>query len=187
MTPCTKVYGRFLTHVTDDMYMELSKEETESLLDELLDTAIPQFEFPRVSMETVIDTEKKEIEIPPTEEGGEPTTATITVEVRKFVADLSYEEIEILALYMVVAWLEQQTANVEVTRQFYTGTDFKATSQANHLAKLKVLMNEFERKGFHLQRLYKRRKVDENGVMQSTWGEVMENSTGGYHDSKIWS
>jgi len=40
--------------------------------------------------------------------------------------------------------------------------------------KLKDMQKEYERKGFHLQRLYKRRKADINGVMRSTFGSIMD-------------
>jgi hypothetical protein len=43
----------------------------------------------------------------------------------------------------------------------YSGTDFKFTSQANHMQKLLQLKKDYEREGFHLQRLYKRRIPDE--------------------------
>ena len=33
---------------------------------------------------------------------------------------------------------------------------------------------EYERKGFHLQRLYKRRKLDDNGVYRPTMHTLME-------------
>lgn len=60
----------------------------------------------------------------------------------------------------------------------YSGSDFKFTSQANHMHKLKDLQKEYERKGFHLQRLYKRRKADSKGIMKSTFGSIMESSFG---------
>jgi len=52
----------------------------------------------------------------------------------------------------------------------YSGSDFKFTSQANHMQKLLQLKKDYEREGFHLQRLYKRRKQDRNGIMRSTLG-----------------
>jgi hypothetical protein len=58
----------------------------------------------------------------------------------------------------------------------YSGSDFKMTSQANHMHKLKDLKKEYERVGFHLQRLYKRRKRDDNGIMRSTIGSIMDSS-----------
>ena len=83
---------------------------------------------------------------------------------------LTHEEINILAVYMIVEWLSQQLASVENTRMKYSGSDFKFTSQANHMQKLLQLKKDYEREGFHLQRLYKRRAPDKNGIMRSTFG-----------------
>ena len=55
----------------------------------------------------------------------------------------------------------------------YSGTDFKFTSQANHMQKLLLIKKDYEREGFHLQRLYKRRLQDINGVYHSTLGDIM--------------
>lgn len=156
MTPSSEVYNAFLRQITDDMYMELTKEDTIKLLAELLDSAIPWFEFPRQSLEM------------------QPPEDPFDDEDSYFVNDLTNEEIKILATYMVQEWLGQQLASVENVRMKYSGSDFKFTSQANHMAKLQSLQKEYERKGFHLQRLYKRRKKDENGVYRSTLHVVME-------------
>jgi hypothetical protein len=67
-------------------------------------------------------------------------------------------------------------ATIELIRMKYSGSDFKFTSQANHMHKLTNLQKEYERKGFHLQRLYKRRKIDANGVVKSTFGSIMNYS-----------
>jgi hypothetical protein len=157
MTPSSKVYNAFLRQITDDMYMELTKEDTMKMLSELLDSAISWFEFPRKSLD---------VEIPDEEEDDE--------EDFYFVNDLTDEEIKILATYMVQEWIGQQLASVENIRMKYSGSDFKLTSQANHMAKLQSLQKEYERKGFHLQRLYKRRKKDLNGVYHSTMHTLME-------------
>ena len=74
---------------------------------------------------------------------------------------------------MIVEWLSQQLASVENTRMKYSGSDFKFTSQANHMQKLLQLKKDYEREGFHLQRLYKRRKKDKYGIMRSTFGTIM--------------
>jgi hypothetical protein len=51
------------------------------------------------------------------------------------------------------------------------------TSQANHLAKLIELKKETERQCFHMQRLYKRRKlVDDEGTIKSNWSTLIETS-----------
>ena len=56
----------------------------------------------------------------------------------------------------------------------YSGSDFKMTSQANHLAKLLSLLSEAQREAHHMQRLYKRRKVSETGEITSNWSSIME-------------
>ena len=103
-----------------------------------------------------------------------------------FDEDLTEEEINILSTYMIVEWFGQQLASVENTRMKYSGTDFKFTSQANHMAKIQTLKKDYEREGFHLQRLYKRRKVDKKGNIVSTFGEIMENSTDGYKKQRVF-
>ena len=55
----------------------------------------------------------------------------------------------------------------------YSGTDFKFTSQANHMQKLLVIKKDYEREGFHLQRLYKRRAPGKNGAPKSTLDIIM--------------
>ena len=48
------------------------------------------------------------------------------------------------------------------------------------------MKKDYEREGFHLQRLYKRRKVDKKGNIVSTFGEIMENSTDGYKKQRVF-
>ena len=144
------VYDTFLSKITDDMYMELTIDDTRAMLEELLMSALHWFEFPRVN---IFDYDK---------------------EIREFNVSLSAEETNIIATYMIVEWIGQQLASVENTRMKYSGSDFKFTSQANHLQKVLVLKKDYEREGFHLQRLYKRRKKDSNGIFKSTFGEIMQ-------------
>jgi hypothetical protein len=155
MTDFTIVYKRFYSKITDDMYMELDEAETDALLEELLINAIPWFEFPRVNLNDY------------------------DILRQRFKADLSNDEINVLATYMVVGWLDQQLASIENVRMKYTGSDFKMTSQANHMSKLMALRKEYERIGFHLQRVYKRRKVDKDGKIRSTFGSIMSSSVRG--------
>ena len=49
-TMFTKVYNRFLGKITDDMYIELTPEDTIRDLQNLLIDAIPNFEFPRQNL-----------------------------------------------------------------------------------------------------------------------------------------
>lgn len=163
-TPFSVVYSSFLSKITDDMYMELTPQDTYKVLQELLISALPKFEFPRQALSYA------DFEI---EEEGEQTTE------KAFINLLTQEEINIISTYMIVEWIGQQLASVENVRMKYSGADFKFTSQANHMQKLVQLKKEYEREGFHLQRLYKRRKVNDKGVYRSTLNTIMQNQPRG--------
>lgn len=165
-TSFSKVYDSFFAKITDDMYMELTPQETKEGAEELLLTAIHKFEFPRTPLEF-----KKEMY---EEEALDYRTGlTSTIKVGGFTNNLSEEEINIIAVYMIVEWIGQQLASVENTRMKYSGSDFKFTSQANHMQRLLQIKKDYEREGFHLQRLYKRRIKDTNGIFHSTFGSIM--------------
>lgn len=83
---------------------------------------------------------------------------------------------------MVIEWLGQQLDTTENSKMKYSGSDFKFTSQANHMAKLKVLIDAQIKDSVHLQRIYKRRKMTEDGA-QSTMGDIV--SIPGYGVDKI--
>ncbi len=194
-TQFTDIYNRFLGKITDDMYMELTPEDTIRDLRSLLIDAIPGFEFPRkrlddYSIETLVIREDLVQEgdfvigvvwnTPDEEEDEE--IPDVYVERSHFDADLTSEEINILALLMMCAWLQRQVTSIENTRMKYSGSDFKMTSQANHLAKLLNLLTECQRQSFHMQRLYKRRRTNDEGYIESNW-DVFRN--GIYGDYKI--
>ena len=77
---------------------------------------------------------------------------------------------------MKQGWVQRQVTSIEVTRMKYTGSDFKMTSQANHLGKLLSLLEESRRDAFHMQRLYKRRKLNDDGTYSSNWSSLRETS-----------
>ncbi len=175
-TSFSKIYDIFLTKVTEDMYMELTELDTFRLLENILIAAIPWFEFPRVNL---YDYELSDVVHEDYYCGVESNmmdSKIIIYDGGYFNSSLTKEEINILASYMVVEWLGQQLASVENTRMKYSGQDFKFTSQANHMQKLLSLKKDYVTVGFHLQRLYKRRKIDKNGIMRSTIGSIMEES-----------
>ena len=173
-TPFSYIYDSFLSKITDDMYMELTELDTYQLLEELLLSSIQKFEFPRVDLtEYELVSITDEVKYTGAESGQEEVPA-ILYEGGSFTNILTAEEINILATYMVVEWLGQQLASVENTRMKYSGNDFKFTSKANHMQKLLQLKKDYEREGFHLQRLYKRRQKDsETNVYKSTFGSIM--------------
>lgn len=167
------IYDIFLRSITDDMYMELNEVETFSLLQELLINALPSFEFPRFNINNY---ELSYCEDEGTYCGIESNYETVTcylVAGGCFFEELTLEEMKIIAYYMVVEWLGQQLASIELVRQKFSGADFKVTSQASHMQKVLQLKKDYERQGFHLQRLYKRRKIDSNGLYAPTMTEIM--------------
>ena len=186
MTQFTTVYNRFLGKITDDMYLELTPEDTIRDLQNLLLDAIPGFEFPRCNLydnhievvqiqEDLITKEDFVIGVVWDEEDSNELSEIpkVLVERSYFNADLSEEEINILALLMKQGWVQRQVTSIENTRMKYSGSDFKMTSQANHLSKLLSLLEESRRDSFHMQRLYKRRKMTSSGY-QSNWSVLRE-------------
>jgi len=169
-TAFSLVYDSFLSKITDDMYLELTELDTFKMLEQLLLSAIEKFEFPRINL---WDYELLEVTEESTYQGAESDNEEVPAIIYNegyFNNSLTHEEINILAVYMIVEWLSQQLASVENTRMKYSGSDFKFTSQANHMQKLLQLKKDYEREGFHLQRLYKRRAPNKNGIMKSTLG-----------------
>lgn len=168
------------------MYLELTPEDTVKDLQNLLIDAIPGFEFPRVNLYdydiSVVEMRENEVvkedfiigvvwndtfeleEIP-----------RVLVDRSGFNVELTNEEINILALLMKQAWVQRQVTSIENTRMKYSGSDFKFTSQANHLSKLLQLLEESRRDSFHMQRLYKRRKLSKDGY-SSNWSVLREKS-----------
>jgi len=134
-TPFKEIYDLFLASITDDMFMEMTREDTIALLKEILLRALPMFEFPRVD---IFD---------------------LDVEKEQFNCKLNYEEENILSHYMVAAWMDYQLASVENVRQKYSSSDFSFTSQASHMSRLIDLKQHYKDEGFHLQRLYCRRRL----------------------------
>ena len=159
------VYNRFLNRITDDMYMELTPQDTIHDLQNLLINAIPGFEFPRKTLDyEIVIGEYGEGFIVPSLDG-----TSFVVDGSYFRNELTSEEINILAILMQIGWIQRQVSSIEHVRMKYGGTDFKLTSQANHLAKLLALLEEARRESHHMQRLYKRRKEDEDGNIRSNW------------------
>ena len=82
-TLLTDIYNLFFSKITDDMYLELTQEETESMAYDLFLSALPHFEFPRFDLYNF------------DEDAGEYPIA------------LTKEEQNIIAVYMIVEWFSQ--------------------------------------------------------------------------------
>ena len=173
-TDFSVVYDSFLSKITDDMYMQLNELDTYRMLEQLLLSAIEKFEFPRINLTDYQTVGIEDIRIYNGVESNNQDVEATIYEGGYFNNRLTHEEVNILAVYMIVQWISQQLASVQNTRMKYSGSDFKFTSQANHMQKLLQLKKDYEREGFHLQRLYKRRISDKRGIMKSTLGIIMQ-------------
>ena len=115
MTPFSKIYDAFLSRILEDEWATWLCEEAEEDWRQLLDNAITQFKFPRVSLEYDND---------------------------GFVENLTRQEIQVLADFMKVEWLNRCIMTWENIKPLYEERDF---SQANLLDKLESSL-ELERK-----------------------------------------
>jgi hypothetical protein len=121
------VYDAFLPKMLEDEWLNWTDDEREEDWRALLDAAIPYFKFPRVSLD---------------------------IEDDMFVDEnVSNEEIQILATYMKVEWLNRTILTWENVKPLYVERDF---SQANLIDKLKQLLEREEYKALKLERIYYR-------------------------------
>ena len=178
------------------MYVELTPEDTSRDLQTLLIDALPGFEFPRCNLSnyTINTVVKPRSEVTDGDfvlgivwhelEGdnfdldnmlANDQEEMVLVENSVFNFELTSEEINIIAILMMQAWVQRQVTSIENTRMKYSGSDFKMTSQANHLQKLMGLLNECKTQSIHMQRLYKRRRMirdtgtSYDGMYRSNW------------------
>ncbi len=153
-TSFSAIYSTFLSKVTDDMYGETwTEKDVERDLELMLKSAITKFRFPRFPIFDYTQATEEE-------EGF-------------FNCLLTYDEVEILAQLMLVEWLTRQIATYENTKQkVYSSSDFKLSSQANHMNRLIGLKASFESDVNKAQGLYSRRKRDTSGMFKSTMGQL---------------
>jgi hypothetical protein len=110
-TQFSAVYNRFLGQITDDLYLELTPEDTLKDLQNLLINALPGFEFPRknlydytIEVRTVAEPDATPDDFIIGTVWGELTdtleTPEVLVDKSRFNVELTPEEINILALLM---------------------------------------------------------------------------------------
>ena len=125
-TSLQKVYDAFLVKMLEDEWVNWEESEVNEDLYNLLEGAIPWFKFPRVSLEH---------------------------DENAFNADLSNDEIQILACYMKCEWLNRTILTWENVKPLYEERDF---SQANLLSKFNETLNNEKYNALKLERVYYR-------------------------------
>lgn len=130
------VFDAFLAKMLEDDWTGWSKEEVVRDLIEILNGAIPYFKFPKKSLEFKVNFGKYDNFI-----DGE------------FNEELNNTEIQILATYMKVEWLNRTILTWENVKPLYYEKDF---SQANLIDKFRQLLEREEKKAHRLESIYYR-------------------------------
>ena len=116
-TPYEKVYDRFLARTTDFNLAELDDYTLNEMLKNWLYSAI-------VNVRTSSDLSARDNDM------------------EVFSNDLTDRDIELLAMGMTMAWLDQTLNSTELTLQFIGGKEERYYSQANHIAELRALRED---------------------------------------------
>jgi len=151
-TPFFIIYNRFLSKITDDLYLEWTLDDTYKNLEAILLDSIPQFEWPKFPLYSFN-----------TQVVGMVDQDGSVVSYGKYSIDLTLEEIDIFAGIMALEWLNRQIMTVNLTRMKFSTKDFQFTSQANHIKALIAARTHFGEQNKKLQRLYQRRRIDAAG------------------------
>lgn len=122
-TEFSLVYDSFLSKITDDMYLELDELDTYRMLQQLLLSAIEKFQFPRTDLTDYEIIGVSDVHQYMGVESNNQLVEAILYFGGYFNNTLTHQEINILAVYMIVEWLSQQLASVENTRMKYSGSD----------------------------------------------------------------
>ena len=130
-TPYEKVYERFLSRTTDFNLAELDDHTLNEMLRNWLRSAI-------VNVRTSSNLSERDDEI------------------AVFNNDLSGLDIELLAMGMTMAWLDQTLNSTELTLMMIGGKEEKYYSQANHIAELRAMREDLrlEMKRLHSYNTY---------------------------------
>lgn len=126
MTSYEVIYGRFLNSITDFNLAELDDHTLGEMLKDWLYTALVKT---RTSSDLSARDDENEC----------------------FYSDLSNLDIELLAMGMKLAWVDQTLNSTDNTLMFIGGKEEKFFSQANHIAELRALRSDTLRE---MQQLY---------------------------------
>lgn len=126
-----KIYSRLFTKIEAYDFIELSEEMLNEFLCNWLHSASANPYVRRLFSSFIIDDEVQ----------------LITYEMKYSVDELSDEEfvIEILALGVVISWLEPKINSISNIAQMFGSKDEKFFSQSQHLSELRGLISDFKK------------------------------------------
>lgn len=183
-----EVYCKFLSKITDEMFITLTYQDTLKLLRNMLTSAIVNFKFPKKNIRqfylissTILNCDNKTIETIENKINEDTFTDYCDYSEEIFMVSndlenldhwaikLDLDEIEILALLMKKEWLSQQMNTVNLLQMRPSSSDFEMPSQANHIAKLTEWIKQTSNEIDYLQNLYNRRIIDEEGMISPNY------------------
>ena len=115
-TPYEKIYNRFLSRTTDFNLVEMDDYTLNEMLKSWLQSAI-------IKTRTSTNLSRND-------------------EDEVFETDLTALDIELLAMGMTLAWLDQTLNSTELTLQFLGGKEEKFFSQSAHISELRALRTD---------------------------------------------
>lgn len=119
-TPYEKVYGKFLNKCTDFNLADLDDHTLNEMMKDWLDSAVIKT---RTSSDLSARDDENEV----------------------FENDLSSQDVELLAMGMILAWLDQRIQSTEYTSLFVAGKEEKFYAPSNQLAELRNLRADIVR------------------------------------------
>lgn len=114
MTPLQEVYDSFLQKITDYEIAELSDEDFKGECLQLLKSSLARF----------------------------IGVKEINIDKENFNRILESLEIDILALGMVLSWIEPKINNIVLYKMRLSSSDYKTFSQANHLKEMREIKKQ---------------------------------------------
>lgn len=112
-TPYEDIFKRFKKRIEDKDLPTFSEYEQTEMMTEWLDTAIGYIELDKLKIKNDLSDRDNDLQ--------------------EFSADLNNCEMEVVAMYMVVAWYEPKINALEHTLLFVGSKDEKWTGQKDHL------------------------------------------------------
>lgn len=139
-TPFSTVFQRFLNKITDSQLASLPTANLESIMTDYLQSSIVRFRKCKQDIKTFDLTNQQ------------------------FNVDLSLEEIEILSLWMVYEYHNQNIMRIELLKQSLSNKDYAMYSQANHLDSLMSLRNAISSDAYKMMNFYSYDNNDLTGL-----------------------
>lgn len=122
MTPYENVFKSFLRKIEDKDLPSFNEDEQIEMLTGWLDSAIAYIELDKLKIKNDLSDRDNDLQ--------------------EFTADLYNCEIEVISMYMVVAWYEPKINSLEHTLLFVGSKDEKWTGQKEHLEMMKSVQRE---------------------------------------------